>query len=379
LLSWTVHWPGQWSRYQRFRKIGPGHHAAALEGFHREIWKYFRHPVKTKERIYDSLEESPDAAGSAQARCQHAQHYIMSPEDSNFLRKHNPLMSGKLALNLQFLRTELRLGFANHYSGLFAMCHLYNALRQLGYLDEPWEALDTLISMHIKPLFLGDLPTGSATSMVNRAFLAFGCAPEVIRAHNSEQSEGREKNVLRALNKRTKGKGKLTLTPTMANVADYMHDRQPLRRTLLRIDAEMVAQQPPATKRTNTKSFLDDGDPIAFLERVRDHIAHFDQYFSMDYMEIMRICAGLFAKMETDGVRRIYEVCGKKDEHKGGFSLNELANVSVATRPGKTVPRVQLAVDAAAVLKEYVSGKMDVKDVYIDHIRDNAGDLKAHI
>jgi hypothetical protein len=131
LLSWTVHWPGQWSRYQRFRKIGPGHHAAALEGFHREIWKYFRHPVKTKERIYDSLEESPDAAGSAQARWQHAQHCIMSPEDSDFLRKHNPLMSENLALNLQFLRTELRLGFANHYSVLFATCHLYNALRQL--------------------------------------------------------------------------------------------------------------------------------------------------------------------------------------------------------------------------------------------------------
>jgi hypothetical protein len=238
--------------------------------------------------------------------------------------------------------------------------------------------------MHIKPLFPGDLPTGSATSMVNRAFLAFGCAPEVTRAHNSEQRQGREKNVLRALNKRIKRIGKLTLTPIMAIVADYMHDREPLRRSLLRIDAEMVAQQPPATKRTNTKSFLDDGDPIAFLERVRDHIAHFDQYFSMDYIEIMRICAGLFAKMETDGVRRIYEVCGKKDEHKGGFSLaiitlNELANVSVATRPGKTVPRVQLAVDAAAVLKEYVSGKMDAKDVYIDHIRDNAGDLKAHI
>jgi hypothetical protein len=98
----------------------------------------------------------------------------MPPEDSHFLRKHNPLMSGKLALNLQFLRTELRLGFANHYSGLFAMCHLYNALRQLGYLDEPWEALDTLISMHIKTLFLGDLPTGSATSMVNRVTSPLG-------------------------------------------------------------------------------------------------------------------------------------------------------------------------------------------------------------
>jgi hypothetical protein len=170
----------------------------------------------------------------------------------------------------------------------------------------------------------------------------------------------------------------------MAIVADYTHDREPLRRTLLRIDAEMVAQQSPATKRTNTESFLDDGDPIAFLERVRDRITQFDQYFSMDYIEIMRICAGLFAKMETDGVRRIYKVCGTKDEHKGVFSLaiimlKELANVSMATRPGKPISRVQLAVDAAAVLKEYVSGKMDAKDVYIDHVRDDAGNLKTHI
>lgn len=93
--------------------------------------------MERKEKVTMACESIPDPAGTASARLQHSEQYVMPPEDSHVLRKNNPLISAKLALNLQFLQTEIDFEFGNDDCSLFLMCHLYNALQQLGYLDVP--------------------------------------------------------------------------------------------------------------------------------------------------------------------------------------------------------------------------------------------------
>ena len=190
------------------REIDHGHRLAPLAGFHRNLEKHFEFDFGEKERLRKMFENLPDPEGDLQARLKSSQEFIAPPQDSNFLRKHNPLVPGQLALNLNVLRTELSLDFASSCCSLLPMCHLYNALRQLGYLDIAWPALDNLISLHIKPLFLGEVPTKDARSMLNRAALASGTPAELLRpnALNNKGDRARYRNAA-VTKRRTKKAG----------------------------------------------------------------------------------------------------------------------------------------------------------------------------
>jgi hypothetical protein len=145
------------------------------------------------------------------------------------------------------------------------------------------------------------------------------------------QNDGRMKNALRLNGKRTKRHGLLKLTPMLGIVADYVHDRETMQRTLMRADAEMVAQQPASSKRARVKSFIDNDTPVAFLERLSHSVAHFEQYFATDTVELTRICGGLFAKMETDNVRQMYRSYGAGSPDNKGWSVTMLTLSLLAT------------------------------------------------
>jgi hypothetical protein len=373
LLSWTFEWPGQVERYLNFRAIDSSHRAAALSGFHRDIWKHFDYSVKKKEGILNTCKFFPDHAGTATARLQHGDEYVMPPEDSHFLRKSNPLMPGKLALNLQFLRTEIGFDFGNGDPSLFLMCHLYNALRQLGYLDVAWKSLDTLIAMHIKALFLGALPTVDGKQMFNRACIAFGFPPELIRSRNSKN--GREKTIKNLLGKREKKMDALHFPPIMAIVADHLHDREPLRRTLTRLDAEMVAKHFIACGSSRVKPFLDEENPIAFLDRLRTHVDDFHQYFAIDCIELTRVCSGLLEKTRTDEMTSAMKVGHKQGAYCVALLiLAELDGVDEMTRPGMPVPKTKFATEAAALLKDYIQSGENARAVVAEGVQNRMVD-----
>ncbi|KAI4952089.1 hypothetical protein J4E91_003551 [Alternaria rosae] len=259
--------------------------------------------MERKEKVIMACRSIPDPAGTASARLQHSEDYVMLPEDSHFLRKNNPLILAKLALNLQFLQTEIGFEFGNDDCSLLLMCHLYNALRQLGYLDIPWETFDSLIDMHIKCLFLGALPTESVKQMFNHACIACGCLPELVRARNSGNAwEGTIKNLIEGRDRRPDA---LRFPTSMAIVADHLHDREPLHHTLKRLDAEMVTKHTRASENSRVKSFLDEETPMAFLDRLRNHVADFPRYFALDCIELTRVCSGLLKKLMTDEMRTL--------------------------------------------------------------------------
>ncbi|KAI4939653.1 uncharacterized protein J4E92_000939 [Alternaria infectoria] len=370
LLSWTFEWPGEILRYFDLRAIDSNHPAAALSGFHRDIWKHFDLSMARKEHIIKACASIPDPAGTAEARLQFGEEHVMPSEDPNFLRKNNPLTPAKLALNLQFLRAEIGFDFANDDLSLFLMCHLYNALRQLGYLDVPWEKLDSLIDMHIKTIFLGALPTESAKQMCNRASIAVGCAPELVRAANT--GKGRVATIKNMAVLKEKRFGALSFPPSMAIVADHLHDREPLRRTLTRLDAEMVAKHSKENRSSRVKSFLDEENPTAFLDRLRNHVADFPRYLALDCIELTRICGGLLRRLKSDDVKILMKYGGVDEVHQQYVALlilQELDNEEYMTRPGMTVPKVTYAVEAAAILKEYIEGGEDARAAVKDYVQ----------
>ncbi|KAI4709472.1 hypothetical protein J4E89_005488 [Alternaria sp. Ai002NY15] len=370
LLSWTIEWPGHIQRYMIFRAIDSNHPAAALSGFHRNIWKYLDLSVARKEKLITSCVSIPDLAGTAEARLQFGEEHIIPSEDQDFLRKNNPLTPAKLALNLQFLRAEIGFDFANDDRSLFLMCHLYNALRQLGYLEVPWKTLDSLIDMHIKTMFLGALPMESAKQMSNRVLIALGCAPELVRARNT--GKGREATIKNLAVLREKRSGALCFPPSMAIVADHLHDREPLRRTLTRLDAEMVAKHSRESKNSRIKSFLDEENPTTFLERLRNHISDFPRYLALDCVELTRICGGLIRRFRSDEMKVLMKHAELDPAHQQYVALliiQELDMEEYMTRPGMPVRKVAHAIEAAAILKEYIERGEDARAAVKDYVQ----------
>jgi hypothetical protein len=225
---------------------------------------------RDQKMMMSYIEELPDHPPNVAAIREYAEKFIMPNEDANFLRASNPATSGKLLFNALMRREETNLDFANKNFDLFSMCHLYNALRQLGYLSESWHALDNYIDLHIKTIFLGERPKASAQIMANRAFLSGGLHPEVVRQFTNP--DNRTKNPLRLMKKKTNRTGKFALSPFMTMLSDYLHDKETISRTLQRMDEEMVAQlervlvgvKVPKSK-SPFKSYMNDMGPLPFL------------------------------------------------------------------------------------------------------------------
>ncbi|KAI4676776.1 uncharacterized protein J4E84_009370 [Alternaria hordeiaustralica] len=335
-----------------------------------QLEMYLDLSVARKEQLIRSCVSIPDLAGTAEARLQFGEEHIIPSEDQDFLRKNNPLTPAKLALNLQFLRAEIGFDFANDDRSLFLMCHLYNALRQLGYLEVPWKTLDSLIDMHMKTIFLGALPTESAKQMSNRVLIALGCAPELVRARNT--GKGREATIKNLAVLREKRSGALCFPPSMAIVADHLHDREPLRRTLTRLDAEMVAKHSRESKNSRIKSFLDEENPTTVLERLRNHVSDFPRYLALDCVELTRICGGLLKRFRSDEMKVLMkhaELDAAHQQYVALLIIQELDMEEYMTRPGMPVRKFAHAIEAAAILKEYIEGGEDARAAVQDYVQ----------
>jgi hypothetical protein len=223
--------PVQLDRYRHLRSISPNKDSkSVLCGLHRNMWKDMTLSFRDQNMMMSYVEELPDHPAKVAAIREYAEKCIMPNEDANFLRASNPAMPGKLLLNALMRRKETNLEFANKNFDLFSMCHLYNALRQLGYLSESWHALHNYIDLHIKTIFLGERPKASAQIMANRAFLSGGLHPEVVRQFTNPDNH--TKNPLHLMKKKTNRTGKLALSPFMTMLSDYLHDKETISRTL---------------------------------------------------------------------------------------------------------------------------------------------------
>jgi hypothetical protein len=246
---------------------------------------------------------------------------------------------------------------------LFSMCHLYNALRQLGYLSESWHALDNYIDLHIKTIFLGERPKASAQIMANRAFLSGGLHPEVVRQFTNP--DNRTRIPLRLMKKKTNRTGKFALSPFMTMLSDYLHDKETISRTLQRMDEEMVAQlervlvgvKVPNSK-SPFKSYMNDMGPLPFLIDLQAHLEQVDDYFATDDIELSRVSTALFGKITSDPSFEMSNASQRAALSKDGFACLSLLLRRIVDAdegvPGARGIASTLANKAAGVLREYI-------------------------
>lgn len=156
----------------------------------------------------------------------------------------------------------------------------------------------------------------------------------------------------------------------MTIVADHLHDREPLRRTLTRLDTEIVTKHTRARENSRVKSFLDQKTPVAFLDRLRNHVADFLRYFALDCVELTHVCSGLLKKLMTDEMRTLMKHARIEGEHYVALLIMaELDSVEQRTRPGTPVPTIKHAMEAAAFLKKYIQGGEDARAVIDDYMQ----------
>lgn len=232
--------PMQLDRYRRIREISPNGPKGALCGLHRNMWKDLTLTYESKKMKMDRIEELEDHPGSSEACYEYTKKFIILNQDPNFLRSSNPALCGILLLHAQMRREEINLDFINMNQDPHAMCHMYNAPRQFGYLDKPWHALDTYIDLHIKTIFMGEHPKASAQVMTNHLFLSSGLHSKALRQLNNPNKRNKDPRVLAGQN--TNRSGKVTLSTFMGILSDYLHDEETIQRTLYRMNDEMVAQ-----------------------------------------------------------------------------------------------------------------------------------------
>jgi hypothetical protein len=356
--------PVQLDRYRHLRSISPNKDSkSALWGLHRNMWKDMTLSFRDQKMMMSYVEELPDHPANVAAIREYAEKFIMPNENANFLRASNPAMPGKLLLNALMRREETNLEFANKNFDLFSMCHLYNALRQLGYLSESWHALDNYIDLHIKTIFLGERPKASAQIMANRAFLSGGLHPEVVRQFTN--LDNRTKNPLRLMKKKTNRTGKFTLSPFMTMLSDYLHDKETISRTLQRMDEEMVAQlervlmgvKVPDSKNP-FKSYMNDMGPLPFLVVLQGYLEQVDDYFAIDGIELSRVSTALFGKITSDPSFELSNASQRAALSKDGFGCLSLLLCRIVDAdegiPGAREIASTLANKAAGVLREYI-------------------------
>jgi hypothetical protein len=86
-------------------------------------------------------------------------HMIQPAAEEDFALSHNPLYSGSAILMLLMECSTAGLDLANHHLSIFAVAHLYNAVRQLKLLEQPWPIMDRIIELHKRAIFADVVPS----------------------------------------------------------------------------------------------------------------------------------------------------------------------------------------------------------------------------
>jgi len=93
--------------------------------------------------------------------------FIRPSPDDDFVVAHNPLYSGCAILKLLLEYNACGISLANYHKSIFTAAHLYNALRQLHLLDQPWPVMDKIIQIHQKAIIANAIST-KTTDMYDR-------------------------------------------------------------------------------------------------------------------------------------------------------------------------------------------------------------------
>ncbi|PSN61745.1 hypothetical protein BS50DRAFT_578256 [Corynespora cassiicola Philippines] len=175
--------------------------------------------------------EAPDRVGDPNKLKALGDTKYFPPLDPMYIYKNSPTTCGKLLLALRVKLEEFELDFANSHRIFFATAHMYNGLRQSGLLQYRWPEMEAIISRHIHPIFMGELPV-TTEAMHNRMMLAAGYGTAWVMG-TGPLSEARRLMI-------NSSKWDLQPNPVIRIIRDYLNDEEPLIRVLYQLDAHLT-------------------------------------------------------------------------------------------------------------------------------------------
>ena len=85
--------------------------------------------------------------------------WFVRDKDPAYYFKQNLLNNGTTRLLMALDYEELSLDLENSYAGIFAMAHLYNASRRLGWVRSSWPDLERAMGRHQQTIFGSNIPS----------------------------------------------------------------------------------------------------------------------------------------------------------------------------------------------------------------------------
>lgn len=202
-----------------------------------------------------------------------------------YIFTRNPVYCGALAFNVAVDMEEAGVALANHHLTIFTMSHLYNALQQTGLLKGRWPEMDSIIKLHIKALFAGDLPTNPKECHC-RFSLQLG-----LSARKYEQRASYR--LIRASTK--KKRPMLSVTPTSAIFRRFFDRKEPLKDVIFWLESLMQE-----SKKSNKKDTRRTLTPLEFLTQLGDWLPETIPDIHIDYVSMTRTCGILLKTLRSE-------------------------------------------------------------------------------
>ncbi|KAF7511437.1 hypothetical protein GJ744_004626 [Endocarpon pusillum] len=122
--------------------------------------------------------------------------------DENCVVKKHPLLAGLLKFSIHLMMQSEGILLVNSVTTVLSTAHLYNAVREEGYLprDKNWEDLDFILNIHSsQDIFIGNRPT-NPEEYAKRMSLAQGISPETFAKNRRSMGPKYSKKGYRELN-----------------------------------------------------------------------------------------------------------------------------------------------------------------------------------
>lgn len=238
--------------------------------------------------------------------------------EPDFLLTHNPMASGTLefivALGMEHAGTTL----ASHHHSIFAIAHLYNAIRQCGRTDLSWAELEKIMNNQMSVLFAGELPTTPKT-FHTRFALQMGFS-----AKNFARNQRHNNGPLFAPGKQYGPQ--LSDTQTSKILDDYVSGRTSLASTIHRLEALIRDSERarPTDKRTVKRHLT----PMEVLGRVREWLSATIPQIQINYIGMTRTCNKLLREMHARLEAELeieHRLVRSEDTNQPGYLIMTLA------------------------------------------------------
>ncbi|KAF1993261.1 hypothetical protein P154DRAFT_82173 [Amniculicola lignicola CBS 123094] len=301
LSAWIGMWPVRQQKYISLRLLPTEH---ALCGTHREVLHNLRRAGMTagqQHQLQLDQIDTPDHVGSSDMRKTYESAYITPSKDGDFFRRGNLLACSKPLIHLRVLKEEIFLAFANSSAEIFCMCHVINALSELGYLKGVWKKIQQAWELHMKTIFRGERPMNAGAAFT-RFLLSSGIPFKEIVA-----SQKLDPNVVSEMKKfhdglesriqTNKPARDLLPSPISQIIRHYFNDTNgelELIDYLHRIDVELEK----ATTDKLTKSEIDDSGFLPFLQRIELVLPQVLSEMDFNYVHLTLDCAKIFHEID---------------------------------------------------------------------------------